>query len=108
MREFLRECIRVLDEGIPSTSGKPTIFFEGENDHRVPIHDHSMRLTGAFKAVGRIIGHVVLHGGPGLYGLSPAVKFFLSNDTSTDIEIPPLSLLDIPDLDLRELISEVS
>ena len=30
MREYFVECIRVVDEGIPSLSGKPVIFLEGE------------------------------------------------------------------------------
>ena len=78
IREFLVNAIKVLDEGIPSKNSKPAIFFEGQPDHRLPIHDQSLRLTGAFKAVGRIIGHSILHGGPGLPGISCAVKHFLS------------------------------
>ena len=55
---------RVADEGIPSTSGrsKPLLFFEGQPDHRLPVHDQSLWLTGTFKALGRIIGHSILHG----------------------------------------------
>lgn len=108
VREFFVECIRVVDEGIPSSSGKPAIFLEGESDHRVPVHDHSLRLTGAFKVVGKIIGHSILHDGPGVTGLSPAVKHFLSNEMNSETQPPQLSLQDIPDMELRQLISEVS
>ncbi|CAB3995641.1 E3 ubiquitin- ligase UPL2-like [Paramuricea clavata] len=66
VREYLVNAIKVVDEGILTPNGKPLIFFEGEQDHRPPIHDQSLRLMGTFKAVGRIIGHSVLHGGPGL------------------------------------------
>ncbi|XP_015768056.1 PREDICTED: uncharacterized protein LOC107346751 [Acropora digitifera] len=108
IREFLSQAIRLAEEGIPSTSGsKPLIFFEGEKDHLIPIHDHSLRLTGAFKTIGRIIGHSMLHGGPGLTGLSPAVKHCLCTPDHSQ-EPPPISIQDIPDVDLRELITNAS
>ena len=75
----------------------------------MPVHDQSLRLTGYFEAIGRIIGHCALHGGPALHGLSPAVKYYLSNPTVDLFETPPpLSVHDIPDIDLRQLITEVS
>ena len=105
IREFLVLAVQVADEGIPSTSGrsKPLLFFEGQPDHRLPVHDQSLRLTGTFKALGRIIGHSILHGGPGLHGLSPAVQHVLSSDDDSK-EPPPLVLEDIPDIDLRHMI----
>ena len=59
VREFLVLVMEVVDEGIPSSSGrsKPLIFFEGEPDHRVPVHNRSLRLTGSFKALGCVIGY---------------------------------------------------
>lgn len=79
VRDFLVLSVRVADEGIPSTSvkSKPLLFFEGQQDHRLPVHDQSLRLPGTSKTLGRIIGHSILHGGPGLHGLSPAVKHVL-------------------------------
>ena len=74
VREFFVNIIKIIAEGIHSSSGKPLVFLEGEADHRLPIHDQALRLTGAFKALGKMIGHSILHGGPGLHGLSPAVK----------------------------------
>ena len=38
-REFFAETIKVIDEGIPSRTGKPLMFLEGESDHRIPTHD---------------------------------------------------------------------
>ena len=64
------QLIKIIDEGIHSSCGKPVVFLEGEADHRLPIHDQALRLTGAFKALGKMIGHSILHGGPGLHGLS--------------------------------------
>ena len=56
---------------------------------------------GSLKAVGHIIGHSILHGGP---GLSPAVKHFLSTHESSH-KPPPIVLEDIADIGLREIIT---
>ena len=76
------------------------------SDHRVPVHDHSLRLTGAHKVVGKIIGHFILHGDPGVTGLSQAVKHFLSNEMNSETQPPQLSLQNIPDMELRQLRGE--
>lgn len=111
VREFLLCAIKIVEDGIEK-SGKPFLFFEGEENHKVPIHDHALRCTGGFRAIGRIIGHSVLHGGPVLYGLSPAVVQYwrLTADGIDDdisLESLSLSLQDIPDIDLRGYIMEV-
>lgn len=108
VRNYFVESIRVVNEGIPSLSGKPVICLEGKSDHRIPVHDHSLGLTGAFKVVGKIIGHSILHDGPGIIGFSPAVKHFLSNEMNSETQPPQLSLQDILDMELGQLISEVS
>ena len=108
VREFLLTAMKIADEGIGNTF-KPVIYFEGEKDHRLPLHDQSLRITGAFKAIGRIIGHCALHDGPALHGLSPAIKYYLSSPFVDSCENPPpISVEDIPDTDLRQLINEVS
>ena len=113
VREFLLCAMKIVQEGIGGT-GKPVIFFEGEEDHKVPIHDRSLRSTGAFKAIGRIIGHSLLHGSPLLYGLSPVVKTYwraTASESGNDFDAETLhsciTLEDIPDIELRGYISEV-
>ena len=112
VREFFLCAMKLVHEGIGGT-GKPILFFEG--DHKLPTHDQSARSTGAFKAIGRIIGHSVLHGGPLLYGLSPVVKRYCAASASdgcdsSDAEtiLSSITLEDIPDIDLRGYISQVS
>jgi len=108
VREFLLTAMIIADEGIGNTF-KPVIYFEEEKDHRLPLHDQSLRITGAFKAIGRIIGHCALHDGPALHGLSPAINYYLSSPFVDSCENPPpISVEDIPDTDLRQLINEVS
>ena len=110
IRESFVNAIKIIDEGIHSSSGKPVVFLEDEADHRLPIHDRALCLKGAFKALEKMIGHSILHGGPGLHGISPAVKHYLSTGRGgCDVQPPPpFELADIADIDLRNMISEVS
>ena len=106
-REFLQCAMKTVEEGILSTgrSGKAMPFFEGQQDHRLPVHDQSLRLTGSFKSIGRIIGHCSLHGGPGLHGISSAaMDYWMRKDSDESFHIV---LDDIPDIDLRDHISQV-
>ena len=112
IREFLLCAMKIVEEGI-NTGKKPVMFFEGEDDYKLPVHDHVLRCTGAFKAVGRIIGHSMLHQGPLVYGLSPAVLEYWrstangNDDIDTSLENLPLSIEDIPDMDLRDCILQM-
>ncbi|CAB3999587.1 PREDICTED: uncharacterized protein LOC107356592 [Paramuricea clavata] len=113
IREFFLCAMKLVHEGIGGT-GKPILFFEGEEDHKLPTHDQSARSTGAFKAIGRIIGHSVLHWGPLLYGLSPVVKRYWTASASDGCDgsgaetiLSSITLEDIPDIDLRGYISQL-
>ena len=94
VKEYFTNVIQLLEEDIPSSSGKPLVFFEGESDHCVPVHDQSVRLQG-FKAAGQMLGHALLHGGPGLHGLSPAIKHYSTTAKSNTDEPPPISIRDV-------------
>ena len=50
-----------------------------------------------------MIAHSFLHGGPPLFGLSPAVVQFWCQDSINAVTID-----DVPDYDLREALKEVS
>ena len=83
-------------------------FFGGDPYHCVPVHDQSLRLMGTFNAVGHVIGHYALHGGPALHGLSPAIKcYWITSGEDVDEKPPPVVMQDVPDIDMRELISQV-
>ena len=113
IREFLMCAMNIVQEGIDK-HGKPLKFFEGEKEHKLPIHEQTLRCTGAFRAIGRIIGHSCLHGGPLLYDLSPAVKYYWASTGSVigknedlSLETLPITLANIPDIELRSYISQV-
>ncbi len=66
-----------------------------------------MQLMGAYTCIGKIVGHSILHSGPGLVGMSPAAKHYWVHDYEQNPS--PLVLEDIPDIyiDLRRTIQEV-
>jgi hypothetical protein len=108
VREYLSIAMNILDEGVSSSGSKKILFFEGQKDHRVPVHNQSLRLTGMFKALGKMLRHSILHGGPGLHGVSPVVKCYMATDRSAaETQSLPLTLEDLPDLELRNMIATV-
>ena len=108
VREYLSIAVNILDEGMLLSSNKKLLFFEGEADHRFPTHNQSLCVTGTFRALGKILGHSVLHGGPGLHGVSPAIKSYMASDSiTTDPQSLQFSLEGVPDIDLRQMIAEV-
>ena len=84
VREFFLYALKIAEDGIEK-QGKPFLFFVGEDNHKVPIHDHALRCTGAFAALGRIIGDSVLHEGPVLYTACP-------QQLSSTGELPPMAM----------------
>ncbi len=63
--EFRTIAVNIIDEGIIWSGSKKLLFFKGQADHHLPVHNHSLQVTG------KMLGHSVLHGGPGLHGVSP-------------------------------------
>lgn len=105
VREFFHCALKIIEEGMHG-DGRPILFFEGESDHLLPIHNQILQQMGAFTSIGRIISHSILHGGPGVYGLSPVVKHYWAHgDLGKDP--PPIVIEDLPDINLRETILEV-
>ena len=72
IREFLLSSIKLVKDGIEKEA-KPLLFFEGDENHKIPVHNQALQCTGAFQAIGRIIGNSLLRGGPVLYGLSRTI-----------------------------------
>lgn len=106
VREFFSTLMGFLHDGFPldgADQGKLTKVFEGEEDHKLPIPNALLRNAGFYTSVGRMIAHSFLHGGPPLYGLSPAVVEFWCQDSINAVTID-----DVPDYDLREALREVS
>lgn len=108
VREFFFSAVKLVKDGIDFPT-KPIIYFEGQDDHKVPVHNQALRHTGSFKAIGRILAHSFLHGGACLAGLSPAVKHYFTCKQGQDatVSTPPLEIKDVPDVELQEMLEEV-
>lgn len=62
---------------------------------------------GFFEIAGKVVAHSILHDGPGFVGLAPSLVEYLATG-SMDAAKGIVSLNDIADLELKELIEEVS
>ncbi|XP_046901646.1 uncharacterized protein LOC124484669 isoform X1 [Hypomesus transpacificus] len=105
-RHVLSLVMQKLKTGFSINLGSAglTTLFEGEKEHRVPSAAAVLRASNLFEMAGRMIGHSVLHGGPGFSGLSsPVVK--LLTGRHRDTAASALTLQDCPDLDHRETIA---
>ena len=105
IREFFVCAMKILQEGIHG-DGRPIVYFEGESDHLLPIHNQLLQQMGTYTCIGKMIGHSVLHGGPGFYGISQVAKHYWTHD-DLQKSPPPMVIEDIPDLNMRETIKEV-
>ena len=98
IREFFVCAMKILQEGIHG-DGRPIVYFEGESDHLLPIHNQLLQQMGVYTCIGKMIGHSILHGGPGLYGILQVAKHYWTHD-DLQKNPPPMVIEDIPDLNL--------
>ena len=107
-REYFSILMKLIScrFNIRGGSNKVTQVFEDEMDHKDPIADALLAQAGFYRTVGKMLGHVYHHGGPLLYGLSPAIVHWLSYE-NLDENPPPLVVRDIPDFELRTLLEQV-
>ena len=107
VREFFSLVMKMLINGFPleGEDKPPTLVFEGEKDHKIPVANSLLRSTGFYKSIGRMIAHSFLHAGPPVFGISKVVADYLVSDAD---EIPLTEVADIPDIDLRIALTEVS
>ncbi|XP_049329693.1 uncharacterized protein LOC125795235 isoform X1 [Astyanax mexicanus] len=103
-RFFFSQTISKLQFGFELNIEGPgkTLFFLGEEDHQVPSTSKILLDSGLYVVAGRMIGHSILHGGPGLSSLSPSVFSSLIGQDEEHV-----CLQDCPDMDLREIIQEL-
>ena len=92
-----------VQNGFPLEESQLTLVFEGETDHKVPVPNALLCGGGFFKSAGRMMAHSFLHGGPPMYGISPAVVDYWCSDS-----IDSLTIEDVPDYELRQALIEVS
>ncbi|XP_078000538.1 tenascin-N-like [Glandiceps talaboti] len=102
-----REYFTLLIDSIAggSTADENVAFlFEGQEDHKVPVHDQVALDKNLFEIIGRMVQHSILWGGPGLAGLAQSVKDYVTHGHELMIS---LNINDIPDMDIREKLQKV-
>ena len=82
-----------------------TRLFEGEPGHLIPSTDGALVDSDFFLIAGRMVGHGIIHGGPGLAGLSPAIIHFLRGGSPDTVTIV---LEDCADHEYRKILKLVS
>ena len=66
VREYFSLLMSMLIQGFLLDGEKkpPTLIFEGEDDHKIPVSNSLLRSTSVYKAVGRMIAHSFLQCAP--------------------------------------------
>ncbi|CAH3146691.1 unnamed protein product [Porites lobata] len=105
VREFFSILMGFVQNGLyVDDPGRLTMLFEGQTDHKIPVPNALLCNSGLYTSVGRMIAHSFLHGGPPLYGLSPAVLEFWTRESISEA----VTMEDIPDYDLRQALKQLS
>ena len=103
-REYFSIGMMALTKEPLNTGDGSYPLFEGKPDYKLPTPNPFLQQCGMYVAVGKFIAHSILHGGPGLAGVSEVLKEYLI--TGEMEELTPVSD-DIPDPDLCALVKEV-
>lgn len=92
---LMKEPLNARDGGHP--------LLEGKADHKLPSPNPFLQQCGLYVAVGKFISHSILHGGPGIHGLSPVFKDYLISGKTVGLTPVPD---DIPDPELAAVVKE--
>ena len=103
-KEYFQEAISIL-------SKVDTLYniqlFDGQEGHLLPLYGVDAISSGCFEMAGKLIAHSVLHGGPGMAGLSPVVIKYLVTGSIDEVK-ELVSIDDLYDPELQEILqSEV-
>lgn len=101
----LREFFTIALESL-SKETAPQLF-EGDDDHKLPVHSQQLVLCGYFKMMGEIVAHAIIHDEVWFAGLARAVKVYLSTGcTETTAQV--VCTEDVPDLNVRKVLQRMS
>jgi hypothetical protein len=56
----------------------PIFYFQGQDDHKFPVHNQAPMQAGILKIIVRILSLAFLHDGPWQGGLFREVKYFFT------------------------------
>lgn len=101
-----KEFFHIIIESLFKVDNLIGALFTGERGHYVPLCSVDAITSGCFLMVGKVLGHSILHGGPGIPGLAPAIAKYLMSGSVADAE-GLVDVKDLPDLDMRAIIEKV-
>ena len=110
VRSYFSMVMSLLEIGFQlqlHTGQSTSVVFEGAPNHKLPMANPLLRQTGFFEAVGKMIAHSALHGGPPFYGISKSAVHFWSSDNFRE-ETYTIELEDVNDIQLREIVEKVN
>ncbi len=101
-----KELAYMIVEGLRE-GNKGYMLFEGQANHMLPIHCEEHVQSKLFVYAGQLIAFAFLHGHIGFPGMSRALaKYIVTGDLKD--AIPHICIEDIPDINTRLLVKEVS
>jgi len=103
-REFFHDAIACFTKVDPAFSIQ---LFGGLKGHLVPFYGVDAVSSGCFEIAGKVVAHSILHDGPGFVGLAPSLVEYLATG-SVDAAKGIVRLNDLPDLELKQILEEVS
>lgn len=80
-------------------------IFQGEPENKFFIHDIEKLSKGEYEMAGKLIGFSLLHGGPGLAVINPAVYEYMTDCNIN--KLPSISMC-VFDVDARQHTERVS
>ena len=95
--QYQVSCMLIL----PSTSN----CFGGLKGHLIPFYGVDAIASGCFEIAGKVVAHSILHDGPGFVGLARSLVEYLATG-SVDEAKGIVSLDDLPDLELKQILKE--
>ncbi|XP_067031279.1 uncharacterized protein [Acropora muricata] len=101
-KEFFHDAIASFTHVDPAFNIQ---LFGGQKGHLIPFYGVDAISSGCFEIAGKVVAHSILHDGPGFVGLAPSLVEYLATG-SVDAARGIVSLNDIADLDLKQLIEE--
>ena len=100
----LKEFLTLPTETVLASSDPQ--LFEGDDDHKLPLHSQQLVLYGYFRMVGEIMANAIIHGQVWITGLAKPVKEFLS--TGCAEQASQLACLeDVRDLNVRVVLQRM-
>ena len=86
-REPTKEFFQIVVESLFEIDDFVGFFlFTGERRHYVPLCNLDATISGCFLIVGKLLAHSILHGGPWIPGLVPAIAKYLMTGSVAESE----------------------